>query len=63
MNMEEYQFQQYVKEALVDINWKVEQLQKDMAELKKNAVKQPQIEKVDRKLSLILSHLRIPFFG
>lgn len=61
--MEEYQFQQYVKEALVDINWKVEQLQKDMAELKKNAVKQPQIEKVDRKLSLILSHLRIPFFG
>lgn len=28
MNMEEYQFQQFVKEALIDINGKIIQLKK-----------------------------------
>ncbi len=63
MDIEEYQFKKYVCDALVDINRKVEQLQKDIVELKKNSVKQSQLEPVDRKLSAILSHLRIPFLG
>ena len=36
MNMEEYQFQQFVKEALIDINGKIIQLKKDVDVLKKN---------------------------
>lgn len=35
MNMEEYQFQQFVKESLIDINGKIIQLKKDVDELKK----------------------------
>ena len=63
MNMEEYQFQQFVKEALIDINGKIIQLKKDVDELKKKKASKSQAETIDRKLSAILSHLRIPFFG
>ncbi len=63
MNMEEYQFQQFVKEALIDINGKIIQLKKDVDELKKNTASKSQAETIDRKLSAILSQLKIPFFG
>ena len=62
MNMEEYQFQQFVKESLIDINGKIIQLKKDVDELKKKTASKSQAEIIDRKLSAILSHLRIPFF-
>ena len=38
MNMEEYQFQQFVKEALIDINGKIIQLKKDVDELDRKSV-------------------------
>ena len=63
MNMEEYQFQQFVKESLIDINGKIIQLKKYVDELKKKTASKSQAEIIDRKLSAILSHLRIPFFG
>ena len=63
MNMEEYQFQQFVKEALIDINGKIIQLKKDVDVLKKNTASKSQAETIDRKLYAILSQLKIPFFG
>ena len=63
MNMEEYQFQQFVKEALIDINGKIIQLKKDVDVLKKNTASNSQADSIERKLSAILSQLKIPFFG
>lgn len=63
MNMEEYQFQQYVRDALVDIDGKIIRLRKEIDELKKNTASKSQAETIDRKLSAIVSHLKIPFFG
>ena len=51
MNMEEYQFQQFVKESLIDINGKIIQLKKDVDELKKKTASKSQAEIIDRKLS------------
>ena len=62
MNMEEYQFQQFGKESLIDINGKIIQLKKDVDVLKKNTASKSQAETIDRKLSAILSQLKIPFF-